>query len=496
MSTIKMFFQRKSVLATLLLRATLLLAVFVSMNAGQQNVSAAGMLPCDIYAAAGTPCVAAHSTIRALFGGYNGNLYQVKRSSDGTTTNIETLTAGGYANASTQDSFCAGTLCTITMIYDQTSRHNDLTISPAGGAGGADVGAVANALPLTAGGHKVYGVYVTPGTGYRNLSATGTAVNGQAEGMYMVTSGKHVNGGCCFDYGNTEQPRAIDTANGHMDAVYFGLRCEHPPCSGSGPWIAADLENGLFQGNGSNTGDATIKYDLVTAMLKNNGQTTFVLKTGNAQSGGLTTQYSGTLPNGGFNGYTPMHQEGGIVLGVGGDNSNSSAGSFFEGIMTSGYPTDAADNSVQANILSVGYSTSSNTKQIVSRNSGKCLDVQQPNLNDGANVGQWACNGNNWQRWVLTSLSDGYYQIASVNSGKCLDVQQPNLNDGANVDQWTCNGNNWQQWALTSLNDGYYQIVSVNSGKCLDVQQSNLNDGANVDQRACDGNNWQQWTLQ
>ncbi len=40
----------------------------------------------------------------------------------------------------------------------------------------------------------------------------------------------------------------------------------------------------------------------------------------------------------------PMHQEGAIILGVGGDNSNSSVGDFFEGVMTQGYPTDAADN--------------------------------------------------------------------------------------------------------------------------------------------------------
>jgi hyaluronate lyase len=32
-------------------------------------------------------------------------------------------------------------------------------------------------------------------------------------------------------------------------------------------------------------------------------------------------------------------------------------GSFFEGVMTAGYPLDAADNDVQANIASVGYAT-------------------------------------------------------------------------------------------------------------------------------------------
>ncbi|HEX5405275.1 MAG TPA: carbohydrate binding domain-containing protein, partial [Pseudonocardiaceae bacterium] len=49
--------------------------------------------------------------------------------------------------------------------------------------------------------------------------------------------------------------------------------------------------------------------------------------------------------------------EGGIILGIGGDNSKGSAGSFFEGVMTAGFPSDATENSVQANIAAVGYST-------------------------------------------------------------------------------------------------------------------------------------------
>jgi Alpha-L-arabinofuranosidase B, catalytic len=39
--------------------------------------------PCDIYSAARTPCVAAHSTTRALYASYSGPLYQVKRQPDG-----------------------------------------------------------------------------------------------------------------------------------------------------------------------------------------------------------------------------------------------------------------------------------------------------------------------------------------------------------------------------------------------------------------------------
>ena len=44
--------------------------------------------PCDVYRAAGTPCVAAHSTTRALFASYNGPLYQVMRQSDGKRLDI------------------------------------------------------------------------------------------------------------------------------------------------------------------------------------------------------------------------------------------------------------------------------------------------------------------------------------------------------------------------------------------------------------------------
>ena len=179
---------------------------------------AAGSDPCDIYAAAGTPCVAAYSTVRALYAAYDGPLYQIKRASDGTTTNVGLLSAGGYGNATEQDVFCAHTNCVITELYDQSGRGNNLTIEGAGGAAGADVGANAAALPVTVGGYKEYGLYVNGQTGYRDNSTSGIAVNGAAEGMYMVASGTHVNSGCCFDFGNAETNND-DNGAGHMDAV-------------------------------------------------------------------------------------------------------------------------------------------------------------------------------------------------------------------------------------------------------------------------------------
>ena len=76
--------------------------------------------PCDIYDAAKTPCVAAHSVTRALYGQYAGRLYQITRASDNKTAEISALGAGGAANAATQDAFCGSSACAITRIYDQS----------------------------------------------------------------------------------------------------------------------------------------------------------------------------------------------------------------------------------------------------------------------------------------------------------------------------------------------------------------------------------------
>src|SRR5579863_6807684 len=108
---------------TLLLLAAACIALAFGQVTGAAPARAAVTGPCDIFAAANTPCIAAHSTVRALFGTYNGPLYQIKRASDGTTMNINTLSAGGFANAAAQNSFCAGTSCIITEIFDQTSNH-------------------------------------------------------------------------------------------------------------------------------------------------------------------------------------------------------------------------------------------------------------------------------------------------------------------------------------------------------------------------------------
>ncbi|WMF04498.1 arabinofuranosidase catalytic domain-containing protein [Micromonospora robiginosa] len=314
--------------------------------------------PCDIYAAGGTPCVAAHSTTRALFGAYTGRLYQVRRASDNTTRDINALSAGGPADSAVQDSFCANTSCLITVIYDQTTRGNHLTQAPPGGfsgpaPGGYDNLADAKAAPTTVLGHRAYGVFVAPGTGYRDNTTNGIAKGDQPEGMYAIFDGTHYNGGCCFDYGNAET-NSRDNGNGTMEAIYFGNIKVWGYGTGNGPWIMADLENGLFSGvnPGYNANDPSISHRYLTAIVKGEPNH-WAIRGGNAQSGGLSTFYDGKRPN--VAGYNPMKKEGAIILGIGGDNSHGAAGTFYEGVMTSGYPSNATEDAVQANITAAGY---------------------------------------------------------------------------------------------------------------------------------------------
>jgi len=356
--------------------ALALTPIGATLTRSQQTGSAAKVAPprpqgpCDIYAAAGDPCVAVHSTTRALYASYNGPLYQVLRHSDGKTLDISVVQpvaapvpdAGGYADAAALDAFCANTYCWITTIYDQSPKHNDLTQAPRGGFSGPAMGGfnnipLADMAQITIMGHKAYGVFIEPGMGLREDDAKGTAVDDQAEGQYWVINGRHFNGGCCFDYGNAEID-SRDDDNGTMETAYFGdapwWYHGNPP----GPWIMTDQENnlvGCVNPAGSNlcVNLPNIEWRFVTSMAKGEPHHWTTLG-GDAQQGALSVMFDGPRVNGT---YSPMRKQGAILLGNGGDNSNSSQGTFYEGAITAAgtFPSDATDQLVQANVVAARY---------------------------------------------------------------------------------------------------------------------------------------------
>jgi hypothetical protein len=346
-----------------------------TLTMAQQPGAASNVLPsrpegpCDIYAA-GDPCVAAHSTTRALYASYSGPLYQVLRQSDGKTLDIGVVQpiaspvpdAGGYADAAAQDAFCANTYCWITTIYDQSPKHNDLIQAPRGGFNGPAMGGfnnlpVADMAPITIMGHKAYGVFIAPGMGLRQNDAKGTAVDDQAEGQYWVINGLHYNSGCCFDYGNAEID-SRDDDNGTMETTYYGNAPWWYHGKPPGPWIMTDQENNLVgcvnpDGSKLCADLPNINRRFVTAIAKGEPHH-WTSMGGDAQRGTLSVMFDGPRVNAT---YDPMRKQGAILLGNGGDNSNGSQGTFYEGAMTAAgtFPTDATDQLVQANVVTAKY---------------------------------------------------------------------------------------------------------------------------------------------
>ena len=125
-------------------------------------IAAAAPGPCDITGEAGNPCVAAHSTVRALFAANVGPLYEVTRSSDGASRDVGVL-ASGFANATAHDEFCAELDCVISKVYDQSPMGNHLYQRHK----------LVNASrhPILVGaGVPVYGMWFDQGYGYHSAS--------------------------------------------------------------------------------------------------------------------------------------------------------------------------------------------------------------------------------------------------------------------------------------------------------------------------------------
>lgn len=456
--------------------------------AGAHSAHAQSTRPCNLFAVASpaTPCVAAFSTVRALYAAYNGLLYQVTRQSDNTTTNVGLL-SDGYANTAIQDAFCAGTTCTITEIYDQSSNGNNLTLAPSGGGdngagpNGYDVAASATLLPVSAGGHKVYGTYVSPSVGYRNDSAKNTAVASAPQSVYMVTTGLNLTNRCCFDFGNAETNND-DDGPGTMDAMNIIDE------SGA-PAVGFDLENGIFGQSRTNAGNL-----FVTAAGANDGTSTFQVYSGNAQSGTLATSgpqsLSALVPQifgGGAGSYSPMRQQGAIVIGIGGDYSNTATGEFFEGAMTAGTPIASVWNQVQSNIVSAAYQASptlvdGQTYTFENQASGMSLDNDCDGCGgspvSGTEVIQYTTNGVPAQQWAIHAQGNGYFTMVNVQSGLCLDDPYGNgtpsrslpQQSGSSTMLWqvTCNGQTTQNWKF---------IPQGNSSFAIENQGATINNG-------------------
>jgi len=280
--------------------------------------------------------------------------------------------ASGFADKAAQDAACGSGTCTVAKLYDQSGHENHITVAKAGltngGANAAtdDFETIANKGPLKVAGQDVYSLYMEARQGYRQtVAGDGMALGDDPQGIYMLADGTRVGTACCWDFGNvTPNPKSYAEMNTlFLGIAYWGRG------AGNGPWFGADFEAGVWMG-GSNPGEPgwgglndaanapansnnpamKVKYAL-GFQKTGNGPERYALRMADiATATSVTTAYAGNYPSG-----KHLDSKGAVVLGVGGDNSNYSFATFYEGAIMKGYPSDDTENAVFQNVKAIGY---------------------------------------------------------------------------------------------------------------------------------------------
>ncbi len=134
--------------------------------------------------------------------------------------------------------------------------------------------------------------------------------------------------------------------------------------------------------------------------------------------------------------------------------------------------------------------------QLVSRRSGKCLDVSDHGVDNGVRLQQWTCTNEPHQRFRLVPYGGGSYSLVGAQSGRTVTVRDWANWNGAEIIQWDDQWGANQRVILTPSFDGSYQVRFNHSSKCLDLESGNSFDGGRIQQFDCQiGHSAQDWFL-
>lgn len=128
----------------------------------------------------------------------------------------------------------------------------------------------------------------------------------------------------------------------------------------------------------------------------------------------------------------------------------------------------------------------------------KPIDLNQSNPANGTQIQIWTFNNSAAQWWIRYDYGNGYYKLVSKATGKCIDIVGPSTADGTKVHEWDCYDTNSQLWHYEYKGtrvSGYpvYQLRNKYSGKCLDITGFGTTDGTPLQQWSCSGGSNQEW---
>ncbi|WP_221284949.1 LamG-like jellyroll fold domain-containing protein [Haloferula luteola] len=138
---------------------------------------------------------------------------------------------------------------------------------------------------------------------------------------------------------------------------------------------------------------------------------------------------------------------------------------------------------------------------LVSRSSGKVVEVAGGGTENGTNIQQGNFTGTEAQQWDIQPVDSriggdfNYFTMTAAHNGKSTDIYNYSLDDGGDVRLWDAASGVNQQWVTEYVEDGYFRLRSRWSGLYLEVADRSADAGANVQQGVLDGEANQEWRL-
>jgi hypothetical protein len=123
------------------------------------------------------------------------------------------------------------------------------------------------------------------------------------------------------------------------------------------------------------------------------------------------------------------------------------------------------------------------SRPLVNRSSGRCIDVPDGNPDTTAEIQLWDCQNGVGQAFTLTG--DGLWHVV----GKCLEMST--TGKGAHLYLGTCTGGSLQKFALT----GSGTLVGAENGYCVEPSGGVVENGTWLRTYTCNGSAYQQWQL-
>ncbi|MFB7740985.1 MULTISPECIES: RICIN domain-containing protein [Streptomyces] len=160
--------------------------------------------------------------------------------------------------------------------------------------------------------------------------------------------------------------------------------------------------------------------------------------------------------------------------------------------LAAGTTTAHAD---QATPLSAAPET---TAQFQVMHSGKCLEINNGQADNGLAAQQWTCANVAAQQWRVVPVADSSFELRSAASGKCLEVENSGTQAGARVQQWTCTGGKQQRWRLVLVDQAnkVFQLRPTHvEDRCLDVSGAKTDNGIKAQSWYCNQSDAQLWQI-